>query len=411
MAEPSKLPSAWELAQSAKAKYTAQWGGTRPPLPDDIDKQADYFFARNELQTIYLSTLIDKHAFAARPNEGHDTIADLMLSKAVQAVVTTNVDELIEHAGHTIYGQIESAIDGISIAAFSPETVPLLKIHGCRRIDWLNTIWCTGQLPFNPVKDRVTTGATWIQNKFVNRDILIIGYWTDWDYLNSVVDSALNAVNPSRVIVVNSADAATFPEKAKSLYDLGTRATNGFYHVQVSGTEFLAGLRRMFSQRFIRIVLQSGKEDFEDQRGTPPNAAWLEPATADNVSLWLMRRDLLGCRPNAPAESSTPPTEPLLGLTLLELQAAGATAEGPCWRLNGSLIRVLRTPNQLLHKAEAMYDGDLAPVVASDFVVAVGAQSTALPPSIARGGGTASIARTSGSTWLSYGDAKAEFGL
>ena len=44
---------------------------------------------------VYLATLIDRHAFAGRPNPGHLAIADLMLSQAIQTVVTTNVDTLV----------------------------------------------------------------------------------------------------------------------------------------------------------------------------------------------------------------------------------------------------------------------------------------------------------------------------
>ena len=85
--------------------------------------------------------------------------------------------------------------------------------------------------------------------------------------------------------------------------------------------------------------------------------------------------------------------------------------DGSSWNLGGKLIRVLRTPNQILHRVEAEYDGDVAPIVAPDFIVAVGAESRALPASIARGSGARSIARTSGGSWLSYPDAVWEFGL
>lgn len=64
MAPPSCLPSAWTLAQEAKAKYDMQHGATRPPLSPDIEEQADFFFRRGELSTVYLANLIDNHAFA-----------------------------------------------------------------------------------------------------------------------------------------------------------------------------------------------------------------------------------------------------------------------------------------------------------------------------------------------------------
>jgi hypothetical protein len=411
MAPPSKLPSAWTLAARAKATYGLQWGTAKPPLSDNIEAQAEFFFAQNELQTVYLATLIDRHAFAGRPNPGHLAIADLMLSQAIQTVVTTNVDPLIETAGNNLFGQIEAGIDGATVAALPPHVTPMLKIHGCRLVDWPNTVWAPSQLNIEPVLSRVASSVPWVSQRLLNRDLVIVGYWTDWDYLNQILTEVMNAINPSRVIVIDPADSGTFPAKAPALFALGQRAANGFHHVKESGGVFLAALRRKFSQHMIRAVLHSGAGAYADDKGIAPNPAWLEPPPMDDGELWLLRRDLLGCAPNAPATSTAPPNEPLLGMTLLKLLAAGAVPDGSCWKLGGKLIRVLRAPNQILHQVEAEYDGDVAPIVAPDYVIAVGAESRALPASIARGGGTPSIARTSGGAWLSYTDAVGEFGL
>jgi SIR2-like domain len=411
MAAPSRLPSAWKLAERAKTAYALQWGAAKPALSDDIEAQAEFFFAQNELQTVYLATLIDRHAFAGRPNPGHLAVADLMLSQAIQTVVTTNVDVLVETAGNELFGQIEAGIDGKAVAALPPGAVPMLKIHGCRHVDWLNTVWARSQLTIQPVLGRVASSIPWVSQRLLNRDLLIVGYWTDWDYLNQILTQVMNAITPSRVIVVDPADAATFPVKAPALFDLGQRAASGFHHVTSSGADFLAALRRKFSDHIVRAVLHSGSAAYEDDKGVAPDPTWLEPPAMDDTQSWLLRRDLLGCAPNAPATSRTPPHEPLLGMTLLRLLAAGATSDGSSWKLGGKAIRVLRTPNQILHRVEAEYDGDIAPIVAPDFVIAVGAESRALPTSIARGGGPPSIARASGGSWLSYSDAVKEFGL
>jgi Sir2 family len=411
MAPPSNLPSAWTLAQKAKQKYAAQYGGARPPLSDNIEEQAEYFFQRGELPTVYLATLIDRNAFAGRPNEGHYAIADLMLSRALQTVVTTNVDTLVESAGVYLFGQVEVGIDGHAVAALPPTAIPMLKLHGCRTIDLANTIWAAGQLARPPVQSRIACSTPWLAHRLLNRDLVIVGYWTDWDYLNAVLATSLNAVNPSRVIVVDPADSDSFPEKAPALYALGMRANGGFLHVRESGARFLASLRREFSKSFIRQVLHGGAADFHHYKGMPPDPGWLEAPDLENDQLWLMRRDLLGCEPNAPADAPRPPNGPLVGLTVIELRAAGAVAEGANWRLGEKTIRVLRTPNQVLDRVEATFAKDVAPVVAPDIVVAVGAESRALPISFARGGVTASIARGSGSKWMTHSDAVKELGL
>jgi hypothetical protein len=411
MAPPSNLPSAWRLAEGARSRYAAQYGATRPPLSDNIEEQANFFFQRDELATTYLSTLIDRNAFAGRPNAGHYAVADLMLSKAVQTVVTTNVDTLIEGAGLFLFGQVEVGIDGLAVAAIPATKTPMLKVHGCRMIDPGNTISAPSQLDAEPVRSRIACSAPWLQQRLLNRDLLIVGYWTDWDYLNTVLTDVLGAVNPSRVIVVDPADRATFPEKAAALYALGNRAHGGFQHVQTSGADFLACLRKAYSQSFIRQVLYAGLDSFMDTKTVSPDPGWLEPPDIDNNQLWLMRRDLLGCEPNEPASITAPLGDPLLGMTLLQLRAAGATPSGSYYMLGGLSVRVLRTPNKLLHKVESEYARDAAPAVAPDIVVAVGAEARTLPVSIARSPVGASIARGAASRWLTRGEAEAELGL
>ena len=98
-------------------------------------------------------------------------------------------------------------------------------------------------------------------------------------------------------------------------------------------------------------------------------------------------------------------------MTLLQLQAAGAAAADICWTLGGSLIRVLRSVNRPLHAVEAADAREIAPVVAPEYVIAVGAEALPLPASIARGGGTGSIVRGSPTKWRSRPDAVAELGL
>ena len=70
----------------------------------------------------------------------------MLFAQAIQTVVTTNVDTLVETAGNELFGQIEAGIDGVAVAALPPDTAPLLKIHGCRHVDWPNTVWAPSQL-------------------------------------------------------------------------------------------------------------------------------------------------------------------------------------------------------------------------------------------------------------------------
>jgi hypothetical protein len=99
MAPPSSLPGAAALAARAKCLYDAQYGSAREPLQIGVEEQAEFFFGRGELATVYFRRLIDPNAFAGPPNPGHYAIADLLLVRAIQSAVTTNVDTLIETAG------------------------------------------------------------------------------------------------------------------------------------------------------------------------------------------------------------------------------------------------------------------------------------------------------------------------
>src|SRR5262249_9048030 len=117
MAPPSSLPSAATIAARAKLKYDAIYGATRPPMSAGVEEQAEFFFQRGELATVYFRTLIDQNAFASPPNEGHYAAADLLLVRAIQTAVTTNVDTLIETAGQMLFGQVGVGIEEAVVAA------------------------------------------------------------------------------------------------------------------------------------------------------------------------------------------------------------------------------------------------------------------------------------------------------
>jgi hypothetical protein len=411
MAPPSSLPSAAALAAAAKKKYDSIYGTARAPLAAGIEEQAQFFFDRGELATVYFRTLVDFDAFAGQPNAGHQAVADLLLTRSIQTGVTTNVDAMVEAAGAQMFGQIAVGIDGATCAALPPDRSPYLKIHGCRSRDIDNTVWAPGQITTPPVSGYIASSANWLNVRLLDRDLLIVGYWTDWDYLNEVLAQTLGQIHPARVIVVDPANGDTFENKAPALFALGQAAGDQFYHVQASGAEFLAQLRLQFSSSYVRQTLHAGAEAFEDHAGSPALLAWLEPPAVDNEALWRMRRDLEGRRPNEPAKQKMPNDEPLLGMTLLQLQAAGATPEGAYWLLGERRIRVLRTANTPLHTVKAQFQREMAPSVAPDVVIAVGAEASTQPADIVRGTSPATITRGTASRWLTRLDAVEELDL
>ena len=129
------------------------------------------------------------------------------------------------------------------------------------------------------------------------------------------------------------------------------------------------------------------------------------------MSLWQMRRDLEGCDPTQPARERRPPDEPLVGLTVLQLRAAGSASDGSYWSLNGRRVRVLRALNKPLHRVELAFEREIAPVVAPDIIIAVGAEAQSLSPNVARAGTKATIARGTAGRWMTRPEAVRELGL
>ena len=402
MAPPSNLPNAADLAKAAKILYDAQYAGLKPELPAGIEEQAEFFYQQKELG-VYLTKYIDQHAFAGAPNPGHVAVADLLISGALRATATTNVDILIEAAGVNLRGQVYVGIDGDKATAAPVGTAPMLKIHGCWNQDRTNTVWAPGQLDAEPVQSRIAKSAQWLQTALLDKDLLIVGYSTDWDYLNAVLAQTLGAVAPASVLVIDPSDTAEFEAKAPEFTALADRAAKGAFHLRASGSDYLNALRSAFSKAFIRMVLAKGLADFTLATGHPPAAQSKDAPDLDNDALWQLRRDLLGCGPNAPAEQSVPFNEPAIGLSLLRLREAGAVSSGSYWTVGGTTLRVLRGSGQYLHTLENKHRWEMPALGAPDIVLAVGAEDVYLPADLVRNPDN-SIVRGAGPRWMTWHD-------
>ena len=332
-----------------------------------------------------------------------------MLTGGITTAVSTNVDALIENAGDQLFGNVAMGVSAAALATLPPNKSPLLKVHGC----WsepLGTIWAPHQVDTEPVRSKLEECSRWLEMKLQDRDILIVGFWTDWSYLNQVLERVLGRVTPSRVVVVDPCDTNTLRSKAPALYDLGRRARVEFFHVRESGDKFLDGVRASFSRAYIRQVLRAGLFAYEADR-QDVDATWLEPAETDSTILWQIRRDLEGCNPNEPGQQLEPPEEPLLGMTVLQLRARGAVPDGRYWNMDGRIVRVLRTANRPLHEVQAAFARESAPAAAAHVTIAVGAELIGTPANIVRGLGNGTIARGTTGLWYSRIDAIRELGL
>ena len=95
MAPPSNLPSAAALAERAREKHIQLLGPAGAAVPTRFfwSNPPAYFFGRHELETYFIRALIDRHTFSCSPpNPGHLAVADLLITQAAEAAVSTNVD-------------------------------------------------------------------------------------------------------------------------------------------------------------------------------------------------------------------------------------------------------------------------------------------------------------------------------
>lgn len=409
MPPPSNLPRAADLAETAQQRYAADFGISREPLPNSLEDQADFFLVQGQLGSIFLTRYIDSHVFSAPHNPGHTALADLLLSGAVDVTVTTNVDTMIERAGEALFGRVGKGIDGEQMAAIPLGTAPLLKIHGCWISDFQNTVWTASQLASEPIRSRIESASAWLAPRLINRDLVILGFSTDWDYLNAILAKVMESAHPSAVLLVNPTDIAQLEEASPDLLAVSARTEN-FMHLRAGGDVFLEHLRLQFSKSFMRRVLAQGVGCFEDVKGSPPSPVHLEPPDLHNDDYWQIRRDMLGCKPNEPSLQPNPVENEFLGLLLLLLQSAGATCEGAVWKLNGETIRVLRSAPRFLHAVEGDFEKDGSPLAAPDKVIVVGADRMGLRSHFARAP-SGTVVRGGISEWITSAEAIEELAL
>ena len=390
MAPPSNLPSAATLAQTVFDQCLA----VGESIPNDLEQQANHFIHAGRFSTYFIRQLIPRDSFAKPHNVGHSAIADFLLSKAISTAVSTNFDVLIESAGRDLFGEIEGLLDGEQAENSPGDRSPLLKIHGCWSKAKHETVWTPEQLNEEPIKTRIELSRNWLNLHLRNKDLLIVGFWSDWSYFNSVLDAALGVVHPAKVTIVDPSDTTALQSKAPGLWALGNQSGVSFKHVNASGAEFLDSLRKQFSHAFYKKALHNAHQSYIDATGTTPDNSWYElPANISTSYVYAIRRDIEGREPAECARNKAPdPQECLVGLTILQLCAKGAVFTDGYWFLDDKRIRVLRT-SKLLHNVKEIFRREVPPFGAADIVICVGSEDIGVPANIARSGTAMNIVR------------------
>jgi len=412
MAPPSNLPSARRVAEMCFDAYQVRVDPhINPALRQNLEALAEYFAGLNTLKAQFIENLVPWSDFERIPNPGHAAIADFLIIRAAAAGLSSNYDKLIERRAWDYGADFRGSLDGDEATACAHAQAPLLKFHGCSHRDRGSTVWAPSQLHDPIIAGRIDRSKIWMAANLRQKDLLVVGFWSDWDYLNQIVGSSLQGLNPLSVTVIDLSGTADLEQKAPDLWLLAHQPHVTFTHVQESGADALDELRRAFSENYLRQVLAAGRAVFEAATGVGCDPAWLNVSGLDSESLYDWRRDAEGVPAGRPAMTNRPRNGEALGYFHLLLRRAGAAQNAQGYTLNGRRIRVINGAGVILSSVAARFVE--APALYSvDVFVAVGAVDLGLPAHVVRPGTPGSVMRpAAGGEWFTFEQAKAELGV
>jgi hypothetical protein len=406
---PSNLMSAARVSQVCYDKY-APTMALPTSMRDKIDELAGYFYSTGEFESVFMGSLVPWNDLAGQPNAGHAAVADFLICGAVAGVLSANFDTLIEQWAFARRIAMRGAINGHEAVSFAKDTSPLIKFHGCLTRSREQTVWTQAQLHEPEVADRIATCSEWMKLNLPGKDILVIGFWTDWGYLNDIIANALTIHGFGSVTVVDPLTAAELQIKAPELWASLSTGTGHFKHVQASGTEALEELRVAFSKVWLKKFYQLGRALIEqDGKSYIP----IDPDMSCD-DLYASRCDAESRPSNSAALSKEPPKESAQAAFFhhLLLQAA-ASRNGSWYDYVGKQIRVIQGAGEALNTVKERHR---EPPAANqpDIIVCAGALDIPIPGRIIGSGAGSSIVRpAAGGTarWLTLENARGELGI
>jgi len=401
MAPPSSLPSAKAVAQAAFDEYVVAIDPAADrTLRDDLEELAQHFVNLGTLKTVFIERLVPWSQFVRPPNPGHAAVADFLITRATASTLSANYDCLVERQAWDYGADFVSSLDGDEATARSVIHSPLLKFHGCSIRDRRETVWSKSQLGDPVIAGRIAKSRTWMAANLREKDLLVVGFWSDWAYLNEILGKALLDVLPLSITVVDKAPADQLECKAPDLWALAHLEHVKFRHLEESGADVLEDLRRAFSRAYLRKVLHAGKEALEEEIGVRCDPAWLHVADNDSEVLYGLRRDAEGVPSPGPAKLKTPGACEVLGLFHLLLRRAGASSTAQGYELGGRTIRVINGANWVLSRLKSRFL-EAPSIPAADVTAAIGAEDLGLPGNIVRQGRVGDIMRpAAGGQWV-----------
>lgn len=381
-----------------------------PAFRNNIDLLAEHFHARGNFKTVFIR-LVPWNDLVGLPNKGHAAIADLLITRGAHAVLSANIDPLIEHWAEDRKINMRGALTGQEAVEFNTVTSPLVKFHGCLRRDPASTLWTQSQLNETPIKDRVDSCSQWMNLHLPGKHLVVVGFWTDWGYLNDVLANAFTINNASSVMVIDPSTTAQLEAKAPILWRKLHSLSHLFEHVQASGADVLDEIRTAFSRAWSRKFYALGQPLALDAGHTSailPNSNVLTGG-----DLYDLRRDAEGV-PYTRAAMLKAPTQNAAQAAFVHLMLlnAGATQHGALLHYGGRSIRVVNGAGKGLTQVQEQYK-EPTPTQA-EIVVCAGAIDLGVPAKlIASGRGMSTIRPTpgGGARWLTFEQARVELAL
>ena len=304
----------------------------------------------------------------------------------------------------------QGALDGQEAINFHGVSNPLLKFHGCMTRGRLATLWTQGQLGEPAVQAKVTSCTQWITQNLPGKHLVVVGFWTDWGYLNDVLADAFTISTASSVTVVDPSSSAELRAKALRLWTKLTGLSHNFEHVSELGSDFLDELRTSYSA--------SWAKKFYSLASPAATAAGIAVTpTPDGLTsdeLYYLRQDAEGRPYNRAATLKEPAVgATLAALTHFELLHAGATKEG-AWLRHGAIsVRVVNGAGRELAEMRDSFR-EPASIPQSDYVVCAGAFELGTPAKLIEGGSPLSVVKPGSggtSSWVTREAAQAALGI
>lgn len=406
-------PSNLLLAITVSQICYDRWKATEvldPALRDDVDRLAGHFYARGDFLQVFIGRLVPWNDLVGRPNNGHAAIADFLISRSAHAALSANFDSLVESWAEEYKIALQGALTGQDAADIA-NTNPLVKFHGCIRAKD-GTLWTQAQLAEPAIKARMDSCSIWMNLNLPGKHLVVVGFWTDWGYLNDVLADAFAIDNASSVTVIDPSPTTSLQTKAPSLWAKLNGLSRIFEHVQASGADALDELRVAYSKVWARKFFALGEPLVQDDGGTVPAVA--TPDALAGEDLYNLRRDVQGVPYNRAATWKAPEQNAAqTAFVHMKLLNAGATQQGAWLQYGGRSIRVVNGAGKGLAQVKAQYK-EPSTMPQAEIVVCVGAVEYGVPATIipsGRGASTVRPAPGGGATWLTFEQARVELGL